>query len=143
MNRSNQLVIIVAGILFAGFPVLALLLSHEQHKPVPLEWLAALALFFIWGIWMFLSGLFKADAESAVSYFAGSVITAIFAAVLFLFALLAKEGWSGGIPFIPAAWNQIVARLFVAFGGLISSVASVACFRKAVKKLGEDDNDVA
>ena len=143
MSQNNRAGGIIFGILFCGFPILALFLSHKQHNPVPFEWLGALALFFIWGIWMLLAGLFNVDAQGAASYFAGSVIAAIFALVLFLFALLAKEGLSGGIPFIPDAWNRIVCRLMFALGGLLLAAASVAFFRKAMKKRREDDNDVA
>ena len=83
---------------------------------------------------MLLSSLLKAEVEGALSYFAGSVIAALFALVTFIFALRQKDGWSGGIPFIPDAWNQIIARLVIAFGGLLLMVTSVAFFRMAMRK---------
>ena len=134
MPSKNQLGGIIFGILFCGFPALVLFLSHEQHKEVPLQWLAVLALFFIWGIWMFLSGLFKLNAESPLSYFAGSVITAGFAAFAFLVAWREKEGWSGGIPFIPKAWNQAIPRLLFALGGLLAMIGAFSLLRRAIRK---------
>jgi hypothetical protein len=134
MPSKNQLGGIIFGILFCGFPALVLFLSHEQHKEVPLQLLAVLALFFIWGLWMFLSGLFKLNAESSLSYFAGSIITAGFAVVAFLVAWREKEGWSGGIPFVPKAWNQAIARSVIALGGLLLIITAVAFFRKAIGK---------
>jgi len=134
MSSKNQLGSIIFGILFCGFPALALFLSHKQHNQVPLQWLAFLGLFFIWGLWMLASGLFKLDIESSLSYFAGSFITAVFAVVVFLFAWRQKEGWSGGIPFIPSVWNQAISRIVVALCGLLLMVTAFAFFKKAVSK---------
>lgn len=128
--QNNRLGGIIFGALFCGFSVLAL---YHEHGRMPTQWLAAFVLVFIWGIWMIISGLFKADTEGAMSYFVGSIVTAIFAVIMLLFALLQKAGWSG-IPFIPDAWNQIIARLVVALGGVLLAIASVAFFKKAVRK---------
>jgi len=130
----------IFGLLFGGFSVLALFLA--QHE-VPLQWKGVLVLFFVWGVWMFVAGLFNIDPDSALSYFAGSIITACFAVVLWLFAWRQKTGGSGGIPFIPDAWNQIVGRLVLALGGLILAIAAGAFFRKAKRKRRKDDDDVA
>jgi hypothetical protein len=127
----------IFGILFCGFAVVALVLQHQQHKALPLQWQGFLALFFIWGIWMLISGLLRADAEGALSYFVGSFITAVFAAVVLLMAWLQKDSWSGGIPFVSSAWNQILARSVVALGGLLLAITSVAFFRKAVRLRGK------
>lgn len=134
MPSKNQLGGILFGILFCGFPALVLFLAHERHMEVPLQWLAVLALFFIWGIWMFFSGLFKLNTEGSLSYFAGSIITAVFAVVVFVLAWREKEGWSGGIPFVSPAWNQAIARLVIALGGLLLMITAAAFFRKAIRK---------
>lgn len=119
------------GTLFCVFSILAL---YHHHGPLPFQWLAAFAFLFIWGIWMLISGLFKQDTEGALSYFAGSIITAIFAVVILLFALFQKTGWSGNIPFISSAAGQFIARLVIAFGGVLLAIASIAFFKKAVRK---------
>jgi magnesium-transporting ATPase (P-type) len=124
----------IFGMLFCGFAVLAFYGEHGRHKDTPMQWNAFLLLFFIWGLWMIFAGLFKEDAEGALSYFVGSVITAIFAVVAFLFALLQREGWSGGIPFMPHAWSQTIARWVVAGFGLLLTATAIAFFRKALRK---------
>ena len=129
--QSSRLGSMMFGTLFCVFSIAAL--SHE-HGQMALQWLAAFAFLFIWGIWMLVSGLFKEDAEGALSYFAGSIITAIFAVVILLFALLQKTGWSTSIPFISSATGQIIARLVIAFGGVLLAIASIAFFKKAVRK---------
>jgi hypothetical protein len=130
----------ICGLLFCSFPVLALWLAPPD---VPLQWQGILALLFVWGAWLFVSGLLNIGPDSAASYFAGSVITAIFAAVTWLFAWRQKTGASGGIPFLPDAWNQIIARLLLALCGLVLALAAVAFFRKAMRKRRNDDDDVA
>ena len=134
MDQNNRLVGIIFGLMFCGFPVFALYLEHLRQSPVSPQYLALLALLFIWGIWILLASLLKPDPDGAFYYFAGSIISAIFAVVLFMFAFLQKTGWSGGIPFVPATWNQSVARLLVGVGGLLLTVVSIAFFRSAMKK---------
>lgn len=129
----------VFGLLFGGFAVLAF---HADDE-IPLQWKGVLALFFVWGVWMFVAGLFNIDHDSAPSYFAGSVITACFAVVVWLLVWRQKTDWSGGIPFIPAAWNQIATRLVFALAGLLLAITAAAFFRKAMRKRRKDDDDVA
>ena len=129
----------IFGLLFGGFAVLAFHADHEA----PLQWKGFLALFFVWGVWMFVAGLFNIGPDSALSYFAGSIIAAFFAVVVWLFAWRQTTGGSGGIPFIPDAWNQIVIRLVFALGGLLLAITAVAFFRKAMRKRRKDDADVA
>jgi hypothetical protein len=64
-----------------------------------------------------------------------------FAVFAFLVAWRVKEGWSGNIPFIPHAWNQIIARLLFALGGLLATIMTVVFLRKALKR-HRKDNDV-
>jgi uncharacterized membrane protein YiaA len=130
----------IFGLLFVGFPVLALSLADQE---IPLQWKGVLALFFIWGVWMFVAGLFNIDHNSALSYFAGSIITACFAVVVWVFAWRQKTGGSGGLPFLPDAWNQIIGRLVLALGGFILAIAAVAFFRTAIRKRRKDRDDAA
>jgi len=128
----------ICGLLFCGFAVLAFWLAPPD---LPLQWQGILALFFVWGLWMFVAGLFNIGPDSAAAYFAGSVIAAIFAGAIWFFAWRQKTGASGGIPFLPEAWNQVMARLLLALGGLILALAAVAFFRMAMRKRGKDDDD--
>jgi hypothetical protein len=135
----------IFGLLFCGFPVLALWFDLHQVPPreIPLQWEGVYALFFVWGVWMFVAGLFNIGADSSLSYLVGSFITAFFAAVIWVFAWRQKTGASGGIPFLPDSWNQVIARLMLALGGLILTIAAVAFFRMALRKRRNEDDDVA
>jgi uncharacterized membrane protein YiaA len=144
-SQNYRLRGMIFGLLFCGFPVLALWLAQHEVSPreVPLQWEGVLALFFVWGVWIFVAGLFNIGPDSALSYFAGSIIAALFAVVTWLFAWRQKSGGNGGIPFLPDAWNQIIGRLMLALGGLILAIAALAFFRTAMRKRRMDDDDVA
>jgi hypothetical protein len=129
----------IFGLLFVGFPVLALSLADHE---IPLQWKGVLALFFIWGVWMFVAGLLNIDHDSALSHLAGFIVTACFAVVAWVFAWCQKTGGSGGLPFLPDAWNQIIGRSVLALGGLVLAIAAVAFFRTAMRKGRKDDDDV-
>ncbi|MDR3377947.1 MAG: hypothetical protein P4M10_04630 [Verrucomicrobiae bacterium] len=129
----------IFGLFFVAFPVLALSLADQE---IPLQWKGVMALFFVWGVWMFVAGLFNIDHDSALSSFAGSIITACFAVVAWVFAWRQKTSGSGGLPFLPDAWNQIIGRLVLALGGLLLAIAAVAFSRTAMRKRRKDDDDV-
>lgn len=137
-SQNYRLRGMIFGLLFGGFAVLALCFADHE---IPLQWEGVLALFFVWGVWMFVAGLFNIAPDSALSYFAGSFITACFAVVLWVFAWRQKTGGSGGIPFIPDAWNQMIGRWVLALGGLVLAFAAVAFFRTAMRKRRKDDDD--
>lgn len=137
-SQSYPLRGMIFGLLFCGFPVLGRLL--DQHE-IPLQWKGVLALLFVWGVWIFAGGLFNIGPASAPAYFAGSVIAAMFAVVVWVLAWRQKAGASGGLPLLPDAWNQIVARLLLGLGGLIFAVAAIAFFPMAMRKARKDDDD--
>jgi hypothetical protein len=87
-SQNYRLRGMIFGLLFCGFPVLALWLAQHEVPPreVPLQWEGVLALFFVWGVWIFVAGLFNIGPDSALSSFAGSIIAALFAVVTWLFA---------------------------------------------------------
>jgi hypothetical protein len=99
-----------------------------------LEWLIFLALVFVSGIWAVILSLFKLDEKGELSCIVGAVMAIGFAMFAFLVAWRWKEGWSGGIPFIPHAWNQVIPRLLFALGGLLATIGAVSLLRRAVRK---------
>jgi hypothetical protein len=56
-SQNNRFGGMIGGLLFCGFAVLAF---HADHE-IPLQWKGVLALFFVWGVWMFIAGLFNID----------------------------------------------------------------------------------
>jgi hypothetical protein len=84
-----------------------------------------------------------ANTDSALSWALGALTAAGFAVVAFLVAWREKDGWSGGIPFVPTAWNQAAARILFALGGLLALISAVVFLRKALKKFRGNRDDVA
>ena len=125
---------IPGGIIICVFTAIALFAMHAQQKEVPLELLIFFALVFVSGIWAVILSLFKLDEKGALSCLVGAVIAIGFAAFAFLVAWRWKTGWSGGIPFIPSSWNQVIPRLLFALGGLLAMMGSVSLLLKAIKK---------
>ncbi|MGD0017081.1 MAG: hypothetical protein ABSC38_06170 [Verrucomicrobiia bacterium] len=115
---------------------MVLFIEHVNGKldKLPLEVLIFLVLLFVCGIWTVMLSLFKLDEKGALSWIVGAVVALGFAVFACLGAWRWKEGWSGGIPFIPHAWNQIIARLLFALGGLLATVMAVVFLRKAIRK---------
>ena len=60
-----------------------------------------------------------------------------------MFAILQKNGWSGDFPFIPHEWNQKIARLLIALGGVLLTLMSVVFFRTALRRRSSDGDDDA
>jgi len=131
MPQKNYL---LGGIILCVFPAMILFLIYEQYGEVPLEWLIFFALVFVSGIWAVILSLFKLDEKGELSCIVGAVMAIGFAMFAFLVAWRWKEGWSGGIPFIPKAWNQAIPRLLFAFGGLLATIGVASLLRKAVRK---------
>jgi len=125
------------------FPAMIFLVAHGHNDKLSLAEVIFLWLLILCGVWAILSSLFRLDADGALSWIVGAIMAFGFAAFAFLVAWTVTEGWSGGIPFIPAAWNQVVARSLFAFGGLLALVSVVVFLRKALKRYRKDDDDVA
>jgi hypothetical protein len=122
------------GIILCVFPAMIFFLIHLQNIEVPLHWLILLALLFVSGIWAMILSLFKLDEKGALSCVVGSIIVAGIAVMFFVVAWREKDGWSGGIPFIPRAWNQVIPRLLFALGGLLAAIGAFSLLRRAVRK---------
>ena len=126
-----------------AFPVIIFLRTHYEESRLPLAIAILLWLFILCGVWAVSLSLFKLDTDSALSWFFGAISAIGFAVVAFVVAWGEKEGWSGGIPLIPAAWNQAAARILFALGGLLALISAVVLLGKARKKLKEGRDDVA
>jgi hypothetical protein len=133
MPQKNYM---LGGIVLCVFPAMVLFIEHVNGKldKLPLEWLIFLVLLFVCGIWTVMLSLFKLDEKGALSWIVGAIVALGFAVFAFLGAWRWKGGWSGGIPFIPHAWNQIIARSLFALGGLLATIGAISLLRKAVRK---------
>ena len=112
------------------FPTMIFFLSHGD---LPVWVVVLLSLFILCGVWAIISSIFRLDADSAWSWVVGAIVAIGFAGFAFLLAWQETD-FHGGIPFIPAAWNSVVARILFAFGGLLGVVLAVASLRKAIRK---------
>jgi len=122
------------------FPAMIFLRAGDA---LPLWGVVLLSLMIACGVWAILSDVFGLGADSAWSWLVGAIMAVGFSCFAFLVAWKERDGWGGGIPFIPVAWNQIAPRLLFAIGGLITLLAAFAFLRKAIKRFREDHNDVA
>ena len=112
------------------FPTMIFFLPHGD---LPLWVVVLLALFIICGVWAIVSSIFGLDADSAWSWVVGAIVAIGFAAFAFLLAWQETD-FRGGIPFVPASWNSVMARILFAFGGLLGVVLAVVFLRKAIKR---------
>jgi hypothetical protein len=126
------------GIIMCVFPALILFLAHNEESPLPLAVTILLWLFLLCGVWAATLSAFKLDTDSGLSWVFGALTAAGFAVFAFLVAWREKDGWGGGIPFVPAAWNQAAARILFALGGLLALTSAVVFLRKALRKFRED-----
>ena len=118
------------GIVMCVFPIMIFFLPHDKLPP----WVVVLlSLFILCGVWGIVSSIFGLDADSAWSWVIGTTAAIGFAGFAFLLAWQETD-FRGGIPFIPAAWNSVIARLGFTFGGLLGVVSAVVFLRKAIKK---------
>ncbi len=99
------------------------------------------ALFFLHGTRVVVWSLFKLDFDSAVSWVVDAVGAAGFAMFAFWIAVHEREGWSGGLPLIPDGWNQTLARILFACGGLLGVLFAVRCVRKALNRYRNRPDD--
>ena len=118
-----------AGLICLSVAVL-IVLTNLIGKSVPAEneWmiLAAAALFFLCGIQL-LTGV-----KGRLSYLLGGTVCALFAALGFYFAFTNRT-LSGGVPLIPAAWNQTISHLLFGFGAVIAAGLAVYFLTKAIR----------
>ena len=131
----------LGGLILCAFPAIVFLCAHLEERRLPLVATVLLWLFLLCGVWAVAVSLFSLDTEGGLSWAVGALVAAGFAAFAFLVAWREKDGWSGGIPFIPATWNQATARILFAMGGLLSLISAVVFVRKALTKFkgGRDD----
>jgi hypothetical protein len=127
MKGTNNL---IGGIVMCVFPTMIFFLPHGD---LPVWVVVLLSLFILCGVWGIISSIFRLDADSAWSWVVGAIVAIGFAGFAFLLAWQETD-FRGGIPFIPAAWNSVVARILFAFGGLLGLVSAVVFLRKAIKK---------
>ena len=121
----------VGGMVMCVFPTIVFFLPGG---PLPLPVIIFLSLLIFCGVWAIALGLFKLDEHGAVSSLVGAVVSFGFAGFAFLVAWREKDGWSGGLPFIPHAWNQVIARLLFALGGLIGTLGGISLLRRAIRQ---------
>ncbi len=124
---------LLGGIVLCVFPAMIFFLIHLQNIEVPLHWLILLALLFVSGVWAVILSLFKLDEKGELSCIVGAVMAIGFAMFAFLVAWREKKGWSGGISFLPPAWNQVLPRLLFALGGLLATIMAASLLRKAIR----------
>ena len=121
------------------FPVSIFLRAGDD---LPFVWILFLSLLVVCGMWAILSDVFGLGADSGWSWLVGAIVAVGFAGLAFLFAWH-ETNVRGRIPFIPAAWNQVAARLLFALGGLIALLAAVAFLRKAIRRFRREHDDAA
>ena len=126
------------GILMCVF---SLIFYYALHDSLGLPWLVFLALLFFCGVWTVILSAFRLDTDGAFFWLGGAIVALGLAVFAFLMAWHEVDGWSGGIPFIPAAWNQIVARILFALGGLVALLSAVVFSLIAYKRLRKKPDD--
>lgn len=87
---------------------------------------AASGVFFIAGLQI--SFQFKGRASD----FIGGLLFACFSAIGF-FVAFTDEPLRGGIPFIPASWNQTFGHGLFGFGAVLTGAAAIYAFRRALR----------
>jgi hypothetical protein len=77
--------------------------------------------------------------KGRVSALVGALILAAFSYLCFYGALSQDSHWSGGIPFIPKSWNQMLARTISGLIGAMCVVFSLRSIYLAVKPKQKND----
>jgi len=132
---------LVGGLVLCVFPAVVLFVLHIEDASLPMPFPILLGLLFLHGLRAVICSLFRLDLDGAMSWLVDAVSAAGFAAAAFWVAWHLKEGWKGGLPFIPANWNQNTARIVFAGGGLVAAVAAVRLLRKAVNRFRKKPDD--
>ena len=121
---------LVGGIVLCAFPATVLLVLHIEGTRLPMPFPILFGLFFLHGLRAIIVSLFRLDLDGVASWAVDALGAAGFAVLAFWVAWNLKEGWSGGIPFVPQSWNQNFARILFACGGLIVTGIAVRLFWK-------------
>ncbi len=129
------------GIVLCAFPAVVLVAMHLDDAHLPMPFPIHFAIFFLHGLRTVVWSLFKLDADNAASWVVDAVGAAGFAVLAFWVAWQTKEGWSGGLPFVPGSWNQNLARILFACGGLIAAAFAVRLLRKALNRYRNKPDD--
>ena len=132
---------LVGGIVLCAFPATVLLALHYEGTKLPMPFPILFGLFFLHGIRAIIVSLFRLDMDGATSWTVDALGAAGFAALAFWVAWNLKDGWSGGIPFVPASWNQNLARILFACGGLIATAIAVRLFLKVLNRYRKKPDD--
>lgn len=88
------------------------------------------------GLALIVAGLmiFLANHPRTNNFLAGVLLLLFGIMGMWVSVLSSNDGFSGGIPFIPAELNILVGRWVFGFGALISFALSVYAFRLAAKR---------
>jgi hypothetical protein len=119
------------GMLLCVFPAAMLFAMHLNGVSLPMPFPILFGIFFLYGLQKVIWSLFKLDIDNTASWVIEAVAAGAFAVMTFWIAWNWKEGWSGGIPFVPERWNQNFARILIACGGLFAAAFAVRLLRKA------------
>lgn len=68
------------------------------------------------------------NAKGRISTLVGGLILAAFAYLCFYGAFSPDAHWSGGVPFIPQSWNQMLARTMSGLFGVMCTAFSLRSF---------------
>ena len=132
---------LLGGIVLCAFPAMALLVLHLEDTRLPMPFPILFGLFFLHGLRAIIVSLFRVDLDGAASWAVDAVGAAGFAVLAFWVAWNLKDGWSGGIPFVPDSWNQNLARFLFACGGIIAAVIAARLLRKALNRHRKKPDD--
>ncbi len=124
-----------------AFTAIALYCIRTEGVRLPLAFNLLFGLFLLYGIWAVALSVFKLDPGCTGSYVVGGFGAAGFGVFAILVAVRFKDGWSGGVPFVPEGWNQSVARVLFGLGGLFCWLAAVRIFRKAINQYRKKEDD--
>ena len=132
---------LVGGIVLCAFPAVVLIVLHLEGTRLPMPFPILFGLFFLHGIRAIIVSLFRLHLDGAASWAVDTLGAAGFAVFAFWVAWNVKEGWSGGVPFVPRSWNQNLARILFACGGLIATVITVRLFLKVLNRFRKRPDD--
>jgi hypothetical protein len=132
---------LVGGIVLCIFPAMVLLVLHIEGKTLPMPFPILFGLFFLHGLRSIIVSLFRFDLDGVVSWAVDALGAAGLAVMAFWVAWNLKEGWSGGIPFVPRSWNQNFARILFACGGLFATVIAARLFLKVLNRYRKKPDD--
>jgi hypothetical protein len=114
---------------------------HLQGGTLPMPFPILLGLFFLHGIRAIVVSVLRLNLESPISWSIDAIGSAGFAVTAFWIAFAMKNGWSGGIPFVPSNWNQNIARAVFALGGIIATMLTVRVCRKVINCIKNKSDD--